>query len=53
MDTPKDIQRSDDYKRLLEALKERVAQAQIAALKAMNRELIAVYWDIGVRRISA
>src|SRR5437773_1499147 len=42
-----DIQRSDEYKHLLQALKERVVQAQIAALKAVNRELIAVYWDIG------
>ncbi len=42
-----DIQRSDDYKGLLQALKERVAQAQLAALKAVNRELVALYWDIG------
>lgn len=41
------IERSDDYKLLLQALKERVAQAQFAALKTVNRELINLYWDIG------
>lgn len=40
-------QRSDDYKRLLQTLKERIAQAQLAAFKAVNRELIGLYWDIG------
>lgn len=44
---PKDIQRTDDYKLVLEALKERVYQAQFAALKAVNRELIGLYLDIG------
>jgi predicted nuclease of restriction endonuclease-like (RecB) superfamily len=50
MDTPgthKGIETSADYRRLLETLKERVAQAQLTALKAVNRELIALYWDIG------
>jgi len=54
MDTPnserdvrRDIQRSDEYKGLLEALKERVARAQLAALRAVNRELIGLYRDIG------
>jgi predicted nuclease of restriction endonuclease-like (RecB) superfamily len=42
-----DIQRSDDYKQMLAALKERITQAQYRALKAVNRELIKLYWDIG------
>lgn len=42
-----DIQKSEDYKSLLQALRERVAQAQLTALKAVNRELIGLYWDIG------
>ncbi len=42
-----DIQRSDDYKLMLEALKERVSQAQYQALKAANHELITLYMDIG------
>src|SRR3954454_10295575 len=42
-----DIQRSDDYKQVLAALKERITQAQYQALKAVNRELIKLYWDIG------
>ncbi len=37
----------DDYKTLLSDLKERVRKAQYDALKAVNKELIALYWDIG------
>jgi predicted nuclease of restriction endonuclease-like (RecB) superfamily len=36
-----------DYAALLVAVKERIRSAQYAALKAVNRELIALYWDIG------
>lgn len=35
------------YGELLEALKARIRGAQVRALLAMNRELIALYWDIG------
>ncbi|HKP53980.1 MAG TPA: DUF1016 N-terminal domain-containing protein [Chloroflexia bacterium] len=44
---PTDVHRSDEYKVVLQTLKERVAQAQLAALKAVNKELIGLYWDIG------
>jgi len=37
----------DDYKTLLSDLKERVRKAQYDALKAVNKELIALYWDLG------
>ena len=47
MDTLKNLERSADYTRVLESLKQRVTQAQYEALKAVNRELIALYWDIG------
>jgi predicted nuclease of restriction endonuclease-like (RecB) superfamily len=47
MDAPKNIQRSDDYKHLVQDLRERVAQAQLAALRAANQELVRLYWDIG------
>lgn len=49
MDSPKDLQlrRSEDYKQFLQILKARVAQAQYQALKAVNKELISLYWDIG------
>lgn len=40
-------QQSDDYKQVLQTLKERVTQAQHAALKAVNKELVGLYWDIG------
>ena len=36
-----------DYKSLLGEIKERIRSAQYAALKAVNKELIAMYWDIG------
>jgi len=36
-----------DYKTLLGAIKERIRSAQYAALKAVNKELILMYWDVG------
>lgn len=36
-----------DYGTLLTAVKERVRSAQYAALKAVNTELVGLYWDIG------
>ena len=36
-----------DYAALLAEVKERVRSAQYAALKAVNRELVTLYWDIG------
>lgn len=37
----------DEYFRLLKEIKERVRSAQYAAFKAVNKELITLYWDIG------
>ena len=37
----------DDYKCLLAEVKERVRSAHHAALKAVNAELVGLYWDIG------
>lgn len=42
-----DIERTDDYKEVIQRLKERIAEARLAALKAVNRELIGLYWEIG------
>lgn len=39
--------RSADYQRLLADIKQRVRSAQYEALKAVNKELISLYWDIG------
>jgi predicted nuclease of restriction endonuclease-like (RecB) superfamily len=36
-----------DYVILLSDIKQRVRSAQYAALKAVNKELISLYWDIG------
>ena len=37
----------DSYPALLGAIKTRIRKAQYEALKAVNKELIALYWDIG------
>jgi predicted nuclease of restriction endonuclease-like (RecB) superfamily len=37
----------EDYPRLLAEIKERVRSAQYEALKAVNTELVGLYWDIG------
>lgn len=36
-----------EYTHLLEAIKTRIRRAQYDALKVVNRELLAFYWDIG------
>jgi predicted nuclease of restriction endonuclease-like (RecB) superfamily len=38
---------SEEYGNLLVEVKQRIRSAQYAALKAVNKELIALYWDIG------
>lgn len=43
---------NQDYKVLLREIKERVYRAQYEALKAVNKELISLYWDIGKLIIS-
>lgn len=42
----KDIETSE-YKALFGEIKSRILKGQYEALKAVNRELISVYWDIG------
>ncbi|MFM9267532.1 YhcG family protein [Tychonema sp. BBK16] len=37
----------EDYKNLLIEVKQRIRAAQYEALKAVNKQLIALYWDIG------
>jgi predicted nuclease of restriction endonuclease-like (RecB) superfamily len=37
----------EDYTSLLAEVKERVRAAQYQALRAVNRELVGLYWDIG------
>lgn len=37
----------DDYAALLADVKERVRAAQYKALRAVNKELVALYWEIG------
>ena len=38
---------SPEYRRLIEDLKARVLSARISAARAVNRDLILLYWDIG------
>ena len=37
----------DEYGRLFAEVKARVRSAQLAAFRAVNKELVALYWDIG------
>lgn len=37
----------DEYKVLVTEIKQRIRDAQYAALKSVNKELIGLYWDIG------
>lgn len=37
----------DDYPGLLAEVRERIRTAQYAALRAVNKELVGLYWDIG------
>jgi len=46
--TPTDnLGKPGDYPGLLSEIKERIRSAQYQALKAVNRELVGLYWDIG------
>ncbi len=40
-------QQAVQYEKLLRDIKARILAAQHAALKAVNKELVALYWDIG------
>ena len=41
------IKANPDYKSFVEDVKRRVRASQYEALKAVNKELISLYWDIG------
>lgn len=41
------IEKSENYTEFLKEIKGRVQKAQYAALKAVNSELISLYWDLG------
>jgi len=37
----------NEYTNLLQDVKQRIRSAQYGALRAVNKELISLYWDIG------
>ena len=41
------VMMSAEYKTFFKEIKERIHKAQYDALKAVNKELITLYWDIG------
>ncbi len=45
--TKNNLGKPGDYPRLLSEIKERIRTAQYEALKAVNKELVGLYWDIG------
>lgn len=47
MSKPSHLPLPSDYGQFLSAVKERVRTAQYAALKAVNTELVGLYWDLG------
>ena len=47
-----DLTSPDGYDKFLELLSQRVASAQISASRAINRELVSLYWDIGREIVS-
>jgi predicted nuclease of restriction endonuclease-like (RecB) superfamily len=42
-----DLPLPSDYNQLLAEVKDRIRSAQYAALKAVNTELVGLYWDLG------
>jgi len=46
------IIKSKDYRVFLEDIKQRIRKSQYEALKAVNKELILLYWDIGRKIVS-
>ena len=36
-----------EYNKFLLEIKERVRNAQLSAMKAVNKELVSLYWDLG------
>ena len=47
MPTDTNLTSDADYRRFIEELKARVANARISAARKVNHELIMLYWDIG------
>jgi hypothetical protein len=43
-----DLGRITDYAALLAEVKARVHAAQYVALRAVNKELVRLYWDMGI-----
>ena len=43
---------SEDYTALLGEIKQRIRSAQYRSLKAVNKELISLYWDLGQMIVS-
>lgn len=43
----REIASTQDYPALLAEVKARIQSAQYAALRAVNKELVSLYWDIG------
>ncbi len=42
-----DIARTADYRDFIRSLKQKVQSAQIKAARALNTQLIGLYWDLG------
>ncbi len=43
------IIKTNDYRRFIQEIKQRIQSAQIKAVVAVNRELLRLYWDLAKR----
>ncbi len=41
------IEKIDGYGKFLSEIKDRIQEAQVSALKAVNRQLVSLYWNLG------
>jgi predicted nuclease of restriction endonuclease-like (RecB) superfamily len=46
------IFKTDDYKRFIQEIKQRIQSAQIKAAVSVNRELLRLYWDLAERMVA-
>ena len=49
MNNNTNVSETQEYSRFLSEIKSRIPSAQYEAMKAVNKEMIALYWELGKR----
>ena len=49
MNNNTNVSETQEYSRFLSEIKSRIRSAQYEAMKAVNKEMIALYWELGKR----